>query len=343
MKALLLSEYKSLQVTEMPTPELGPHDVLIRVRACGICGSDIHGYDGSSGRRIPPLVMGHEAAGEVAAVGADVQRFELGDLVTMDSMVSCGRCRFCLRGETNLCDNRRVLGVSCGDYRQHGAFAEFVAVPERIVYSLPAGLAVEHAALVEPVSIALHAVSLTPIRLGDVAVVVGTGMIGLLIVQALRWAGCGRIYAVDLDDEKLQLACRLGAHAGLNPSQCDVPAEIRKLTEGTGADVALEAVGATAPVECAINSVRKGGAVTLVGNLAPKIDFPLQSVVTRQIRLIGSCASKGNYLTCLQMMADGKIDVAPLISAVAPLEQGAAWFERLYAGEKGLLKVVLQP
>ena len=112
---------------------------------------------------------------------------------------------------------------------------------------------------------------------------------------------------------------------------------------GRAAHVALEAVGATAPVDCAIASLRKGGAVTLVGNLAPRIDFPLQSVVTRQIRVIGSCASRGNYPTCLQMMADGKIDVDPLISAVAPLEEGAAWFDRLYAAEKGLLKVVLQP
>ena len=173
MKALLLTEYKQLEVTDMPQPEIGPDDVLVRVKACGICGSDIHGYDGSSGRRIPPLVMGHEAAGEIAQIGSNVTTLSEGMPVTFDSMVSCGRCHFCRRGQINLCDNRRVLGVSCGDYRRHGAFAEYVAVPQHIVYPLPEGLPVEHAALIEPVSVAVHAANRTPVRLGDSAVVVG--------------------------------------------------------------------------------------------------------------------------------------------------------------------------
>src|SRR5262245_15498446 len=134
MKALLLKEYKQLEVVDLPKPEIGPQDLLVAVQACGICGSDMHGYDGSSGRRIPPLVMGHEASGVVAEVGASVRNFAVGDRVTFDSMVSCGECHFCRRGEINLCDNRRVLGVSCGEYRRDGAFAEYVAVPERIAY-----------------------------------------------------------------------------------------------------------------------------------------------------------------------------------------------------------------
>src|SRR5215210_5690302 len=137
MKALLLKSYRELEVTEFPTPEIGAEDVLVRVRACGICGSDVHGYDGSSGRRIPPLVMGHEASGVVARVGKNVAAFREGDRVTFDSTVYCGRCFFCRRGETNLCDNRNVLGVSTGEYRRNGAFAEFVAVPQHIVYGLP--------------------------------------------------------------------------------------------------------------------------------------------------------------------------------------------------------------
>ncbi|MEE3218846.1 MAG: alcohol dehydrogenase catalytic domain-containing protein, partial [Planctomycetota bacterium] len=157
MRALLLTEYKHFEVTDMPQPDVGPDDVLVRVRACGICGSDIHGFDGSSGRRIPPLVMGHEAAGTVAAVGANVDGFGEGDRVTFDSMISCGRCAYCDRGQYNLCDNRQVLGVSCGDYRRHGAFAEFVVVPQRIVYPLPEELSFEHAAMVDPGSVGLHA------------------------------------------------------------------------------------------------------------------------------------------------------------------------------------------
>ena len=129
------------------------------MRACGICGSDVHGMDGSTGRRIPPLIMGHEAAGEIAEVGAGVSGWKPGDRVTFDSTIYCGRCWHCLRGEVNLCDERRVLGVSCAEYRRDGAFAEFVAVPERILYRLPDDLSFEQAAMVEAVSVAVHAVA----------------------------------------------------------------------------------------------------------------------------------------------------------------------------------------
>jgi len=343
VKALLLTEYRRLEMTEMPAPEIGPDDVLVRVRACGICGSDIHGFDGSSGRRIPPLVMGHEASGMVAEVGSAVKDLRAGDRITFDSMVYCGTCRYCRDGESNLCDQRRVLGVSCGDYRRHGAFAEYLAVPRRIVYRLPDSVSFEQAAMVEPLSVVFHALRLTPVRLGDTAVVVGSGMIGLLVVQALRRAGCGRVIAVDLEDSKLELARRLGANDGLNPKRCDVPAEVGALTGGRGADVAVEAVGATAPIQTAAACLRKGGALTLVGNLSPKVEFPLQWIVTREIRVTGSCGSAGEYPACLEALERGMIDVAPLISATAPLEEGAAWFDRLYQGEKGLMKVILKP
>ena len=213
MKALLLSEYKQLAVTDFDDPEVAPNDVLIQIRACGICGSDIHGYDGSSGRRIPPLVMGHEAAGVVSAVGSEVSQFAIGDHVTFDSTVSCGHCYFCHRGDINLCDNRRVLGVSCDEYRRHGAFAEYVAVPQRICYHLPESLSFEHAAMIEAVSVAVHAANRTPVTLGDTAVVVGSGMIGLLVIQAIRLAGCSTVIAIDLDENRLEKAMLLGADA----------------------------------------------------------------------------------------------------------------------------------
>jgi L-iditol 2-dehydrogenase len=343
VKALLLTQYRRLEVTDVPAPEIGPDDLLVRVRACGICGSDIHGFDGSSGRRIPPLVMGHEAAGVVAEVGAAVEDLRPGDRITFDSMVHCGECHYCRAGRSNLCDHRRVLGVSCGDYRRHGAFAEYLSIPRHIAYRLPDSVSFEHAAMVEPLSVVFHAVGLSPPRLGDTAVVVGTGMIGLLVVQALRRAGCGRVIAVDLEDAKLDLARKLGADDALNPRAVDVPARVRELTGGHGADVAVEAVGATAPVETAVACLRKGGALTLVGNLSPRIEFPLQSIVTREIKVLGSCGSAGEYPACLEALERGAIDVAPLISAAAPLEEGPSWFERLYGGEKGLMKVILKP
>ena len=343
MKALVLKEYKQLQLEEMPTPEIGPHDLLVAVKACGICGSDVHGFDGSSGRRIPPLVMGHEAAGVVAAVGEAVTQFEVGARVTFDSTVSCGHCAFCRQGRINLCDNRRVLGVSCGEYRQHGAFAEYVVVPSNIAYELPEGLQFEEAAMIEAVSIAVHAANRTPVVLGDTAVVVGSGMIGLLVVQTLRLAGCGKIIAIDLADHKLDLAKQLGADVGLNPTKCNVVEQVLALTEGRGADVAVEVVGATVTLNTAIDALRKGGSLTLVGNLAPKVELPLQKIVTRELSLYGSCASNGEYPACIELMSRGAIQVRPLISALAPLEEGASWFDRLYGGEEGLMKVILQP
>src|SRR5579863_1288241 len=161
MKALLLSKYKQLELADVPQPSPSSGEVLIRVAACGICGSDVHGYDGSSGRRIPPIIMGHEAAGRIAALGEGVKGFAEGDRVTFDSTIYCGSCGPCLRDEVNLCDNRQVMGVSCGDYRRSGAFAEFIAVPARIVYHLPAALDFSEAALLEAVAVAIHGVNLS--------------------------------------------------------------------------------------------------------------------------------------------------------------------------------------
>jgi L-iditol 2-dehydrogenase len=343
MKALVLSEYKKLDLVDMQKPQPGDDDLLIRVQACGICGSDVHGYDGSTGRRVPPIVMGHEAAGIIEAVGSAVKDFRPGDRVTFDSTVSCGRCFYCRRGLVNLCDHREVIGVSTSDFRRMGAFAEYVTVPARIAYTLPDNMAFAYAALIEAVSVAVHAVSLTPIALEDTVVVAGAGMIGLLTLQAASLAGAGRVFVIDVDDTRLELARDLGATGTFNSSNCDPVSEIRDLTGSRGADVALECVGIAPTVNLAIEAVRKGGTVTLVGNVAPRVEIGLQSTVTRQIRLQGSCASAGEYPACISLISRGAIRVEPLLSAVAPLDEGAAWFRRLYLREPGLLKVVLQP
>ena len=341
MKALSLEQYKQFQFGDYPDPEFGDEDVLLRVEACGICGSDVHGMDGSSGRRIPPIIMGHEASGVIEKVGSKVTGWEPGDRVTFDSTVFCGACEYCKNGQINLCDNRRVMGVSCGDYRQHGAYAELVSVPARILFRVPDDLSFEQAAFVEPVSIALHAVSLLPIRGGETAVVVGAGMIGLLVLQALRAAGCGRVICVDLDASKLEMAKQLGADETFL-SDAQTAEKIIDLTGG-GADIAMEVVGISPTFNLAVNCLRKGGKLGAVGNLAAEASFPLQAVVTRELTIYGSCACNGEYALALQAISDGSIDVDPLMSKVAPLSEGADWFERLYAGEKDLLKVILKP
>lgn len=343
MKALLLSDYKRLDVAELPAPAPAAGELLVRVAACGICGSDVHGYDGSSGRRIPPIVMGHEAAGTVTAVGPGGSCFRPGDRVTFDSTVYCGRCEFCRRGQVNLCAERQVIGVSCDDYRRHGAFAEFVTVPERICYALPDALAFPEAAMLEAVTVALHAVRMSEVRGGETALVLGAGMIGALALQAARLAGCSVVLIADPDSSRLAMAAALGASATLNLTGAELEAAVLARTAGRGVDIVFEAVGMDATVHTAIQCARRGGTVTLIGNIAREVTLPLQQVVTRQLRLQGTAASAGEYPEAIRLLADGRIKVKPLITAIAPLEEGAGWFARLHAREAGLMKVVLTP
>jgi len=226
MKALLLSQYKQLDFVDMPAPRPAEDELLVRIHACGICGSDVHGYDGSTGRRLPPVVMGHEAAGVVESVGSAVKDFRAGDRVTFDSTVYCGKCFYCLRGQINLCDNREVIGVSTPAYRRMGAFAEYVTVPARIAYPLPEKMPFSHAAMIEAVSVAVHAVALTPLAMEDTVVIVGAGMIGLLALQAARQAGAGRTFVLDVDDTRLELARSLGATQTFNSRNGDAVAHI---------------------------------------------------------------------------------------------------------------------
>jgi (R,R)-butanediol dehydrogenase/meso-butanediol dehydrogenase/diacetyl reductase/L-iditol 2-dehydrogenase len=339
MKALVMNEYKKLVYANVAAPEItDPHDVLVRVRAAAVCGSDVHGFDGSTGRRKPPVIMGHEAAGDVIDTGTAVKAFKQGDRVTFDSTIYCGECHFCKKGQVNLCDNRLVLGVSCDEYRKDGAFAEYVIVPDRVCYRLPDGLPYEEAALAEPAAVAAHAVRLSGIGLGETAAVVGTGVIGLLLIQILRASSSGRVVALDTDAVRRETALAAGADAALPPDALD-----EALRVCGGADRVFEAVGASAPVRTAVAMARKGGTVTLVGNVSAAVELPLQAVVTRQIRLQGSCAISGEYPIVLDLMAQKKIDVKRLISVTAPMSEGPSWFDRLYRREGGLLKVVFVP
>jgi L-iditol 2-dehydrogenase len=343
MKSLLLSEYSHLEIADLPLPAVARDEVLVRVEACGICGSDVHGFDGSTGRRIPPIVMGHEAAGTVETVGEGVTKFKKGDRVTFDSTVYCGECQYCKRGQINLCDNREVIGVSCGDYRRHGAFAEYVVVPERIMYPLPQDFSFDEAAMLEAVSVALHGVKVSEVAGGETALVIGAGMIGLLTLQAARAAGCKRVFIADVDATRLELARQVGADEVLHCSGAELVAEVMRLTGGNGVDLALEAVGRNETVAGAIDCTRKGGKVTLIGNIMPEVTLPLQKVVVRQLRLQGSCASSGEYPEAIELIANGKIQVKQLITAVASLEEGPRWFERLHSREPNLMKIILTP
>ncbi len=342
MKALVLEEYKKLVYKEVDKPTAGDYEVLVEVKAVGICGSDVHGMDGSTGRRIPPIIMGHEASGIIVETGQNVKGWVVGDRVTFDSTIYKLDDWYTRKGHYNLSDNRMVLGVSCPDFKRDGAFAEFVAIPEHILYKIPDNVTFEQAAMVEPVAVALHSINLSGLKINDTAAVFGSGMIGLFIIQLLKLAGC-RVIAVDVLEEKLDMAVKAGADVVLNAQTDNVPVEIKKLTENRGADLAFEAIGISSTIKSAVESLRKGATLVLVGNLSPIVELPLQKIVTQEIAVQGSCAINGEYPAVLELISNGKINVNSMMSALVPLSEGALYFEKLYTKEKGLLKVILTP
>jgi L-iditol 2-dehydrogenase len=340
MKALVNTAPYVLEYTDWPKPEAGPEDLLVRVRACAICGSDIKGYSGKTGRRQPPIIMGHEASGIVEAVGDQVTGFEPGDRVTFDSTVYCRMCSFCQSGHLNLCDNREVLGVSEGTYRRHGAMAEYVTVPHWIAVRMPENLSFAQAALVETASIGVHAANRTPLQLNDTVVVVGAGGVGLVALQAMRLKGAGKLIVTDLSPSRLEMARSLGADVTIQADAPDMMEQLFRATGPQGADAALEAVGVPATFNTALDITRKGGSVTLIGNVAPEISMALQSVVSREITLYGVCASNGEIPACVELIAAGRLNVDPFISDYANLEDGQAVFDRLYKGVEGNIRTV---
>ena len=242
MKALVNTAPYVLELQDWPVPAYGPQDLLVRVRACGICGSDVKGYSGKTGRRQPPIIMGHEAAGVIEAVGDEASGFGVGDRVAFDSTVYCNRCQYCLSGHVNLCENRQVLGVSEGTYRRHGAMAEYVVVPHWIAVHLPDNMTFEQAALIETVSIGVHAANRTPVTLNDTAVIVGAG--AWACAQAIRLKGAGKVIVTDLS-APVAMARDPGADVTIPAAN-----RLSPRSGGTGpegANVVLEAVGTSRP------------------------------------------------------------------------------------------------
>jgi L-iditol 2-dehydrogenase len=343
MKALVLESYMNLQYEDVPSPAINEDEVLVKVKAVGICGSDVHGLDGSTGRRIPPIIMGHEASGVIQQTGTGVANWKIGERVTFDSTIYNPNDWYSKHGMYNLSDGRMVLGVSTEEFKRNGAFAEFVAVPQHILYRIPENVSFTQAALVEPAAVAMHAINISPFKASDVVIVLGAGMVGMFVVQLLRIKGCENIIAVDLDAHRLELAKQLGAHETFKPGDASLKKKIASLSEGRGADLAIEVVGINETISLAFELMRKGATLTVVGNLSPTVQLPLQKLVTRQIKVQGSCAINGEYPAVLELISQGKLNVNAILSAEAPLQEGPSWFQRLYKKEKDLMKVVLKP
>ncbi len=328
-----------MPVREIPAPEPGPGEVIVAVKATGVCGSDVHGFTGSTGRRIPPMVMGHEFSGVISAVGPGVTGHRVGDRVVVQPIITCGKCVNCLAGMPNICTNRRGLGMMS----TNGSNAEAVAVPQQLLYDLPDEVPWEQGALVEPLSVAMHAANMSPIRLMDTVVILGAGTIGLLTLLACRLKGAGAVIVSDLSPHRLEVARRLGADAAVNPAQEDLAAVVRKYAGEAGAPVVIEAVGITATARQSLELVRPGGHVTWIGNAAPTIEIGMQQVVTREITVRGVYAFNVEFGRAIEALRSRRVDVTPIIEQIAPLEAGPQIFHDLAKGALDAVKVVLKP
>jgi L-iditol 2-dehydrogenase len=338
VRALVFVEPGEMAMQDRPDRSPDRGDVLVAVRASGICGSDVHGYLGLTGRRQPGTVMGHEVAGEILEVGKGVAGFAPGDRVVLRSILSCGTCDPCRRGQPNVCDNRQGLGMQFD-----GGYAERMVVPAALAVRLPPSVPYDVAALVEPLAVALHAVAITPIEPSDRVVIVGAGAIGLLTLLAVRQRGVAWVAITDRSTHRLAIAQALGADLTVDVAAIDAVEAIRTATGGQGADVVFEAVGISATVAQSVAVARSGGQVTWIGNSAPIVELAMQAMVTRELVLRGAYTFVDEFETAIDLLATGRLDVRPLIELTAPLEDAPGLFQRLGNASLDAVKVVLVP
>ncbi len=335
MKASRLYNPHDLRLDEVPEPVIGEDEVLIRVRAMGVCGSDLHLYSG--GRIIPyPHILGHEFAGEIVQVGASAGAWRIGQRVTSEPNFWCGKCAYCQAGRQNLCLSRIPLGVDID-----GAQAEYVKVPARFVWPLPDNVSYEQGALVEPLTVALHCVRKSRAQVGDTVAIMGCGSIGLLALLCAKAAGC-RVVAVDVVPGKLEFARKLGADAMVNSRESDPVNVVKQMTGGLGPAVVLETAGVSPVPEQAVAMVRSGGRVMFVGLTTHPAQFAPITVVRREVEISGSYIyHAGEFGQTIHLISTGQINVLPLIGLTADLAGAQDVYEQLLAGKavKGLITV----
>ncbi len=339
MKAAVWYGGKDIRIEDTPKPTVRSHDVLVRVRSVGICGSELHAYEGISKRRRPPLIMGHEFSGEITELGGNAEYLSEGDRVAVDPVIRCGACDQCLRGQGNVCRNLRLTGLHTS-----GAFAEYVSAPARNCHKLSDNVSFEEGSVAEPVSVAVHAVNRTPIKLGDTVAVIGAGIIGLTVLQAAKLAGAARVFVTDILDYRLDFARRVGADMTVNSAAENPVEKIRKATDGLGVDVALEAVGLEVTVRQAMEMAAIGGKLTIIGNLTKTMTLDIQDAVLKEFDIKGSyCYTQEDFRRAVNFIEDRRIDAKSLITNVFPLDEAEKGFELLHKKTDRVLKVLLKP
>jgi 2-desacetyl-2-hydroxyethyl bacteriochlorophyllide A dehydrogenase len=341
MKALVFKSPGKIELEEIAQPKPARGESLINVRAVGICGSDFEGFLGKTGRRIPPLVMGHEMAGavEIAAKGS---AFKASDRVVVQPRLYCGACGYCRQGLTNLCSNAEIFGVM----RKDGGMAEYLAVPERCLFRIGADVDFGEAAMVEPLAVAYRSVQQLQedtVQGAQYTLLVGSGTIGLLILQMLRIRGIRNIIVTDLSDHRLRIAQELGADVTVNPAKEDALSRIKEITAGAMADIAIEAVGFQDAVSQALSALKNRGTIVWVGMAQRMIEVNMHQIVGAELNIRGSFIySVDDFGASLKLIESREIQLSPIISLSEKLAAGPEVFERLKDNRGGsIVKAIL--
>ena len=338
MKGIVYEGPNKLSYQDVPDVFPKQGEVKLRVKACGICGSDVHGYLGLTGRRLEPMMMGHEFAGEVVDLGMGVTGRKIGDKVAVYPVDFCGECEMCKKGDVHLCLHKRAYGVLDVD----GAFAEYICVPEKCCFTVKDNIPYAIGSVMEPLAVSYRGVGHAGDLSGKNVLMVGTGTIGLLALACVKMKNPSKIFVSDLSDSRLEVARSMGADVLINPGKQNFKEVILATTDGKGVDVAIEAVGATPTVQQAMSALAFGGTAVWIGNNKPMVEINMQEIVTRELTVHGSFLyGYEEFKTVVGLLNEGKLNVAPLISKEITLAQASDYFYKLAHNPGDLIKVVV--
>lgn len=334
MKSIVYTGPKTLKYINVPKPRIKAHEVLLKIKSVGICGTDLHIYNG--GMNLPtPLTMGHEFSGIVVEIGSQVQNFKINDRVTGEHVVSCGKCYYCLSGKPNLCPNSKVIGLQLP-----GALAEYLAIPARLVYKLPAQLSFEEGAMIEPLSIAYYAAHKAGSLLDKKIVVIGQGPVGLLLDQVLQQSGAV-VIGVDIASWRLQIAKRKKwANFVVNNQRQDLVQVLKKIAPW-GADIAFEVVGQASTAELALEITRRGGEVFTLGVFETASKINLMNIVKKELNVHGSWTCAFSFLPSIELVVAKKIDLKSLITHRYRAQDGIRAFREAAAYQDKRIKTII--
>lgn len=343
MKAAVMDRPGSIKIKELPVPEIGANEVLVKIMAVGVCGSDVHYYEnGRIGRFVveQPIILGHECAGIIAAAGELVTKVAIGDRVAIEPGVTCGHCDACKAGRYNLCPDVQFLATPPVD----GAFVQYLAIRQDMVFKIPDQLSFEEAALNEPFSVGIHAAKRTRLQAGETVAIMGMGPVGLMAVAAAKSFGASRIIVTDLEDVRLEAALRLGATTAINVKQENALEVIKQLTGGAGVDVAWETAGSPQALQAALGSLRRGGRLAVIGLPAQdQIPLNVPLIADSELDIYGIFRYANTYPQGIEFLASGNLDTASLITDRYPLSGTRDALERAIHNKSGSLKVIVYP